>query len=172
MLKLVGVCLILAGSSGYGIRLYLDLKEGIRHINQWIWMVEAFISEIECRKMSLPDCLREVAESMAEPYGTLLQGAYKSYEADGRGELAACFRRQIKEGTRQVPLQRQEKEIVAGLFEKMAIYDTEMQIKLLRNKKMQLEKCLVKRESELAEKKKLYTSLGVMVGLLLILILI
>ena len=78
----------------------------------------------------------------------------------------------MSEGLAKVPLTAAEKELLKGLFEEMPIYDPEMQIKLLSGKKQQLERMLLKRENELAEKKKLYTTLGVMAGLLLILILI
>jgi stage III sporulation protein AB len=112
------------------------------------------------------------AEHAGEPYKTIYKEVYRCYEEDGRCNIATCFRNKMAEGLARAPLTASEKEIVEGLFEEMPIYDPEMQIKLLAGKKQQLEKMLLKRENELAEKKKLYTTLGVMVGLLLILILI
>ena len=172
MLKVIGVFMIMIGSSGYGMRLYLDLKDGIWHINCFIRLLEVVISEINYRNLSLPECLRMQAEHAGEPYKSIYKEVYRCYEEDGRCDIATCFRSKLEEGLVRVPLTASEKEIVEGLFEEMPIYDPEMQIKLLAGKKQQLEKILLKRENELAEKKKLYTTLGVMVGLLLILILI
>lgn len=172
MLKIIGVILVMMGSVGYGMRLYLDLKDGIWHINSFIRLLEAVISEVSYRNLSLPECLRMQAEHAKEPYKTIYKKVYLSYEEGGRSDLATYFRSGLSEGLAEVPLTVAEKEIVEGLFEEMPIYDPEMQIKLLSGKKQQLERMLLKRENELAEKKKLYTTLGVMAGLILILILI
>lgn len=172
MLKVIGVSLILAGSSGYGMRLYLDLKEGIWHIRWWVLMIERLISMINHQNRSLPECVRLEMERHEMPYKSIFLEVYQLYEEGGRSDMISCYRSKLAKEVGGLPLRKIEKDIVVNLLEDFPMYDREMQIKLLQHKKLQLEKCLLEREKELAEKKKLYTTLGVMVGLLLILILV
>lgn len=172
MLKLFGAILVLVGSSGYGIRLYLDLRDAISHLRHFKWLLDAFSSEIGYRRLSLPECCKAVCGGCEEPFKTILQETSHSYETDGRCEFAVCFRQKAENGLEKCSLSSEEKDLIKGTFEEMAIYDLEMQLSLLESKKRQLDKYLKKRETEIEEKKKVYTGLGVMVGLLLILILI
>jgi len=172
MLKWIGILLVIGGSSGYGIRLYLDFKDAICHLRHFGWMLDAFSGEVGYRKLSLPECSKIVLKGCKEPFKTILRETCLSYEEEGKYEFSTCFQIRAKENLRKIPLSLEEKELIETTFEEMAVYDPQMQLKSLERKKTQLERYLGKREAELAEKKKVYTGLGVMVGLLLILILI
>ena len=172
MLKLFGAILILLGSYGYAVALYQELKAGIWHLRYMTGILDNFLSEISYRHLSLPESCKQTAIGCAEPYKGILQRAYQTYERDRDGEFSTCFRAEIERGLRKAPLSLEEKELMAGVFEETTIYDLDMQINVISKKRNQLEKYLRKREQEIAEKKKVYTSLGVMVGLFLILMLI
>ena len=172
MLKVIGIGLVLMGSSGYGMRLYLDLKEGTWHLRWWIMLLERVMDEVEHQNLSLPECICLELKHASDDYKGMLEEILRKYEMDGRNGISHCFREAVLKRALRLPLKKEEKEIITNLLEELPIYNQEMQIKLLNHKKVQLEKCLLDRERELREKKKVYTSLGVMGGLLLILILV
>lgn len=172
MLRLLGVLLVLAGSTGYGFALYIELNEGLTNVRNVIHMLDAFLSEVGFRRLTLPECCRAISRECEEPYGQILGTIYRTYEIEGRGEFAVCWKVAMEEGLRRIPLSTEEKRVVYNLFEGVAIYDLERQKSILENGKIRMAKFQKKREQEIAEKKRIYTSLGFMAGVLLVLILI
>lgn len=172
MIKLLASFLVLMGSTGYGIVLYQEQKERIWHIRYLIQLLSVFLSEIAYRRLSLPDSCRLIADTATEPYKTILTEIYERYENNGRSEFVKCWRFVMSQGMKNTPLSQEERNVLVSLFEEATIYDLDMQKNILESRRTQLEHYLQKRECEISEKKKMYTSLGFMVGLILVLILI
>ncbi|MBQ7360571.1 MAG: stage III sporulation protein AB [Lachnospiraceae bacterium] len=172
MLRLLGALLVLVGSTGYGFALYIELNEGLINARTILYILDAFLSEVGFRRLSLPECCRAISKECETPYSQMLANVYRTYEIERKGEFASCWKASMEEGLKGVPMSMEEKKVVCNLFEGVAIYDLERQKSILENGKMRMENFRKKREQEIAEKKKIYTSLGFMVGALLVLILI
>ncbi len=172
MLRLLGVLLVLAGSTGYGVNLCIELNEGLTNVRYVIHILDAFLSEVGFRRLSLPECCRVIAKESTEPYKSMLSNVYQAYEMEGKGEFTTCWKLEMEKGLKKLPLSAEEKTVILQLFDGAAIYDLDRQKSILESRKVLLSKYQKKREQEIAEKKKVYTSLGFMAGLLLVLILI
>lgn len=172
MLRLVGAILVLVGSTGFAIGLCRELKEGLINLRYVIGILDAFLSEIGFRRLPLSECCNSISKELMEPYGQILKGIYFAYEREGEGKFGDCWKREMEKGLSKVTLTKEEREIVIRLFDGEVAYDMERQINILESKKRMLEKNLRVREQEFAEKKRIYTTLGVMAGFLLVLILI
>lgn len=172
MLKVLACLLVLMGCMGYGMSLNRELRDGLWHIRYIVQILESFLSEVGFRKLSLPECCRLIADYSEEPYKTILCRIYERFEINGRSGFVSYWQEEMRKGLSKMPLSKEEKEVLIGLFEETMIYDLEMQKNLLMSRKQHMEKLLQKREREISEKRKIYTSLSFMAGLLLVLILI
>lgn len=170
--KITGcLCVILAGA-GYGYSRGLEYKrhaEELAYLNRLIWEMQG---EISYTRASLTEVCRRVGRRAKKPYGAWLCSVAETMEKRGSRSLAKLWEVQVEEWLKDTVLNKEEKEELKGLGERMGYLDIHMQEETFAWYAKQLEERQNRAAKELEEKRRLCCSLGVMAGLFLAILLI
>jgi stage III sporulation protein AB len=134
-------------------------------------ILEMLMSEIRYGKTALPECCRQVAGRLAEPYKSCMERVWREL-----GESSASFQevfcREMESCLKELPLQKQDREMFLAPFREGGFQDGEMQLKSLNQGLRQLADSIEMQEREQREKCRMAVGLGAMSGLLLLIILV
>lgn len=172
MFRIVGALLIMIGCSGLGLAYKEELSEGIKALRVLRNLFEMMMSEISYRRSTLPECCRQVAGNMEEPYRSSLFALYESVGVKKEVDFSSGWHREMSKCMISIPLTTKEKEMVLGFVSSEGLSDVQMQIRAIEQYRDMIDGNIKKRESEFSKQGRMMTGLGVMSGLLLIVILL
>lgn len=170
-MRFLGGIMILAGCTGLGLW-YRDRFVGrIRVLRTLAFVLEVLMSEIRYGKSTLPECCRELAKRLEEPYKRMFQTVYQEYEAGEESSFQTLFCKTMEEGLSQVALKKEDRDTFLKPFREQGFQDGQMQLKSLEQGYGQIVDVIRQLEGENREKCRMAVGLGVMSGLLLMIIL-
>ena len=171
-LKMTGcLCVILAGA-GYGYSRGLEYKRHAEELAYLNRLIREMQGEISYTKASLTEVCRRVGGRAREPYGSWLCSVAEIMERRGSRSLARLWDEQVEEWLEETHLNKEEKEELKDLGERMGYLDIRMQEETFAWYAKRLEERQNKAAREMEEKRHLCCSLGVMAGLFLVILLI
>lgn len=135
-------------------------------------MLEMFISEIRYGKSTLPECCRELATRLEEPYKGALEQACQEFHSMVGVSFYEIFVRKMEQVLGMLPLKDEDRESFLTPFRHQGFQDGQMQIKSLEQGLLQLSDVIQIQKEEQREKSRMAVGLGVMSGLLLIIIMV
>lgn len=172
MLHLLGSICIIGGSTGLAFRLVQEMRQRMRGMNQMEEILALFQNEIGYSRASLPEACLSIEKRVAEPYRNALQQIRLETEQNSGAGFPDIWRDKMGAALRDVPLKKEEKEIFLSFAAGMGYSDSEMQIRVIERQKIQLAGIKERLEKSMESKAKVITSMGILGGLMLVIILL
>lgn len=167
MLKTVGLCLIIVSGAGIGFSKSRELTLRVQALEKILQMVILLKGEIRYGNASLYDAFTGAAAKLPGEYGAFLYDTAKEIENKKGESFSGIFRRTASAHFKSLGLLREEQEQLFSLGEHLGYLDLDMQIKQLEAYEKEVERSAEALKRELPEKKKVYRSLGILLGILL-----
>lgn len=168
-MRILGGMIFLLGTVGFGLFQSLDYENGIEALRKAADMMRYLISQIRIENASLPDSICKVSFRMDGPIGEVLQNIHKrNNENDGK-PLFEIWQEEMQalEGL----FRERDLELLVHMFDETGFYDTATQLKRLEmNLETFCEEIRV-REEQRENRCRLYQSMGLMVGIFVIILL-
>lgn len=172
MLRLVGSILVVGGCVGLGIWYRGQFIGRLKHLRILITILDLMISEVRYSKSSLPECCRQLAGRLPEPYGNSFFKVWEETQENSGEGYRDIFVRNLKHCMGQVPLGAEEKNLFLQAFCQFGYEEARMQINSMEQCKEQLKSICGGLEKEVGEKGRMAMGLGTLGGLLLIIVLL
>ena len=163
MLKSAGILLILLSGAGLGYSKSRELTFREKNLRIFLQM----LTFLKCGNLSLPEAFRETAGKLPEMYGELLREIAGRLKQSPGHPLGDIFRQCSGKTLRELPLSKEELELISSLGGRLGYLDREMQLRQLELCEEETLRLLENLRKEMPEKKKIYQSLGIMGGILL-----
>lgn len=167
MLKLAGAILIVCASVGLGYSKSRELTLREKNLGDFLQLILCLKGEIRCGNSSLPDALRDTANRCQGTYEAFLKGVAERMESGAEESLQIIFRNSMEKYLTDLILEREEKNKIALLGERLGYLDREMQLRQLELYEADFQYFIQKLQKDKEEKKKIYRSLGAMGGIML-----
>lgn len=170
MLKIIASMMVIAASSLLGISLSKKYTERVKGINRFITALTMLESEIKFSLTPLSDAFMKIGNTIGYEVG----GALKS-TADmlnmRTGETAAhAWETSIN--SRFLPLNKEDLDILLSFGKSLGISDCENQIKNIQLTVEGLKRNLTSASEESMKNKKIFTNLGVLFGIFIVILLL
>lgn len=172
MLRLAGSILTVGGCVGLGYWYRQQFQGRLHHLRILITVLEMMMSEVRYSKASLPECCRQLAGRLEEPYREYFQKIWEETRENSGEAYHDIFARNMKICLGQVPLGAEEKKVFLEVSGRFGYEEARMQLSSMEQCKEQLYGLGQRLEKEVCEKGRLAMGLGTLGGLLLIIILL
>ena len=170
MLKLAGIFLIFLASVGIGYSGSRELIIREKNLEAFLQLLLCLKGEIRCGNSSLPDAFRDTAHRCGGVYQKFLEKAADDMEKNTRRNAARIIRESAQKYLAQECLSGEELERISALGEKLGYLDREMQLRQLELYETEFQQMIRKLQKIIPDKLKIYRSLGIMGGMMLIIL--
>lgn len=170
MLKLTGILLLMAGCCGLGIDRVAEAKQRIRELREIRRMVIRIQSEMTYGKRTLPEISLLFGQCMEEPYRTAFCSVYQKMEENDGTDLSTIWKEQIGECMRELPLRKEEKDILRNVPEYLGILDEKQQAADIGQSLDFLSARIAKAEAGYENQARVTMSISVMAGIFLVIL--
>lgn len=176
-LRCLGAVLVILGASGFGISMAAQYTKRLSQLEQLRRMIFLLKGQIVYANASLPEAFEAVGKRENGPLGTLFLRVAEQAETLEEADFSAVWEQEIgkmeeKNGKGQSALSRSDRQSLAGLGRHLGFLDREMQERNLLLYLEELDEQIAQLRGHRQETCRLYTSLGVMGGIFLAVILI
>ena len=172
MFKLAGVLLLMAGCCGLGLNKVMEEKQRIRELREIRRMVIRIQNEMVYGKRTLPEICLLFGQCMEEPYRTAFLLIYRKLEENDGTDLSRIWAEQIGECMKELPLWKEEKDILQNIPEYLGILDEKQQAADIGQSLDFLSAHIAKTESGYENQARVTMSISVMAGIFLVILLL
>lgn len=170
MLRLLAGTCVIYGSIGLSVKICQEMRFRLKLLEQMQEICRLCRMEIAYNRMPFPEICGLVAERIKEPLkGVMLEVYRQSIEKNGT-QFAALWKAEMEKAVKQLPLQKEEKELFLEFGEQTGFSDYEMQTGAMQRLEMQLQKKTEELRSVMEKKEKVITGVGVLGGMMLVVI--
>jgi len=171
LLKLAGGCLLIAGTSGYGLWLSGCYDRRLKLLEQLRQMVFLLKGQILYANATLQEAFDAVgARTKGSPAKLFLQVADRIGRQQGEAFLT-IWQEAVREQMGDTELKEEDRQQLTALGEHLGFLDKEMQERNLLLYLEQLDLQIEELRAHRQERCRLYTSMGVMAGMFLAILL-
>lgn len=172
MLKIIGSVCIFSVAVGASIYFIQKLKEQERQLLTIKEMLICLEKQMEYVGLPLADLLREFAKKSREPFESVCREFLDCLEQKQVEDVAALWREILLKHRNEFALSREEFEMFSDVGRLFEPTDTKSQIALTELYKSRINEKIQRMWTEQKEKQKVYQSVCIMGGMILILILL
>lgn len=172
MFRLLAVFLILYGSVGFSYKLCQEMRLRMRHVEQMKEIFRMVESEISYSRAALPEACLTVSKRVIEPYKSAMEEVYAETQRRSGMLFPAIWQEKMGQCLKEMPVKKQEQEIFLGFGNQTGFIDWEMQVGMIEKNRSQLEELYLQLKGAMENKEKVITSVGVLGGLMLVIVLI
>ncbi len=169
-LKIVGIGVVLVASWGYGSGLIRILNWRKQQMTGLLEVIDLFIGEIVYGKLPLQDASEQIACRMEQPYKTPLLAIGNQISQKKYQSFEDVWTVEFKNAKDQFHLIPKEQEVLFKVGKYLGYLDTEAQVRHLQMCKNEANQLLEQLNGTMKEKKKVYRSVSLMVGAMIILL--
>ncbi len=170
MLKVAGAVIVFLAAWGYGSSLVGQLN---RHRDQLFAcgeMLEMLMGEIRYGKTPFQDAFARISERMQEPFSGVLREISGEISKNQYESLEHIWVETFEKRKKELFFASGEWEVLKGIGKNLGYLDVQAQIQHLTLYRKQIQKCLEELEKGAKEKKRIYRSVSLMVGAMVVLI--
>lgn len=172
MLRLLAGGLILFGSIGFSFNICQEMRQRLYHIRQMQEIFRLFQSEVSYSKSAFPEVCLSVSDRVAEPYRSVMKEIYEQAVTKSGTRFPEIWRIKMGQCLEEMPVKKEERDIFLEFGNRIGFIDWETQAGMLEKSSIQLEELYVQLKSAMENKEKVITSIGVLGGLMLVIILV
>lgn len=170
MVKIAGVLLVLAGTSGYGRYLCL----GLERYEKQLFTVRNIFGMMQCeragRKLPYAQILKYTAKKAEEPFGTLLTEIAQEMEKNREDDVGALWKWGMEKHRKELLLQEEERELMVMFAQNFASDDEGGKLSQICFSR--LDERIMRMAEEKKEKQKLYRMVSMLGGIFLVILLL
>ncbi|MCR8642423.1 stage III sporulation protein SpoIIIAB [Paenibacillus sp. N1-5-1-14] len=170
MAKMLGSVVILSAGTIFGFYQALQYARRPRQIRQAIGMIQRLETEISYGFTPLPDAFAHASSSFAEPYASMLAEAADGLHAPDGKSTQEIWGQAVKRAWGRSSMKRNELDILLQLGSTLGATDRIDQVKHMRLaiSQLQVEEDIARDEQGRYEK--MWRSLGVLMGALIVIL--
>lgn len=172
MLRLLAVLFVLYGSIGFSFKVCQEMRTRLRQVEQMKEIFRMFQTEISFSRASLPEICLVVSKRISEPYKSAMEEVYIEVQKKSGLQFPVIWQEKVEQCLKLLPVKKEEKEIFLEFGNQTGFTDWEMQAGMLKKNQKQLEELHSQLKSEMKNKEKVITSLGILGGLMLVIVFI
>lgn len=172
MLRFLGGIMIVSGCLGMGLWYrgrFVGRLQALRLLQR---IQELLISEIRYGRATLPECCRQIAGRLPNPYKQYLLHIYDKMQENTGVIFGQVFSEYMGTCLEQLPIKEEDRKNFLCVFSDQGFQDEGMQIRSIEQSKELLEHTISKLEAENSEKCRMAVGLGAMSGLLIVIVLL
>lgn len=167
MLKMIGILIVITGSSGCALSIVRERKAYLRRCRSWREVFSLIESEIAFQKSSLPEICSRAGMHLSGNKKLFLERIGQALDKGEGGTLGEIWRRESGLIFAEEPLKKEVESEIRALGGNLCFEDSGMQRKVLRDMETYLRKHEEEQENLNRERNRLTLCAGVMGGLLL-----
>lgn len=168
-MRILGGIIFLAGTVGYGIYQSFAYDNKTAMLRQAVEMMRYLISQIEIENASLPDSICKVSVRMEGVIAEVLNNMTKCIRKNDGKALSEIWQEEI--GALSGQFSEKDMELLIHMFDQTGFYDTKTQMQRLKINLEAFTEEIGIREAERESKCRLYQSMGLMLGIFVIILL-
>lgn len=171
MLQVLGACMVLCGSLGFGYVIIRRNKEMLFLIETWEYILQMFVSEIIYKKQPLDEACYEIGKKTGGLEGELLERICRRISEKQSKSFSEAWEEECRNYCRKVKIPDREVELIKEFGQMTGFEDEEVHKKMIE---IQLEKWRnerIRKQEEFGERKKIILTLSSCIGMMIILIL-
>lgn len=170
-IKVIGVILVLCGSSGLGWYMADRGRQHIQLLEELRKKLMLLKGEIVYGNSPLGEACARVAAKSEGEFSSFFDAVSKRIEAQRGEPLYEIWKEETGKLDRNLPLSAEDKQQLEQFGEHLGYLNTEMQERTILLYLEQLEESITYLKEHQREKSRLYTSLGILGGVFLVIIL-
>lgn len=159
--------MIIVSGAGFGFALSRELTGRKRDLEMLLRMIILLKGEIRYGNTSLYDALTGAAGKLEGEYREFFILTAKEMQKKKGEPFGVIFRRCAQECLGNLGLAKEEREKLYSLGDKLGYLGLEMQMKQLELLEEEIQGSIKELQKDLSERKKVYQSLGILLGLFL-----
>ena len=172
MFKIVGICCILMGCTGYGINRIGEERSRIGHLKEMIRIIKRIQDEISYGKHTLPEICLILAECCSPLYQPYFKQIYEQISVRNGTSLKSIWELQMEQCMRDAPLTDEEKDILKYLPMNLGMRDEKLQAESIGRSVELLARSRRKSEDAYENKARMILSVSVLTGVFLTIMLL
>lgn len=170
MLKIVGICLVMAGCIGSGWYLSGKALRRIHLLEEWESLLQLLYGEVDYAGRDLPDLIRRMKDPSHESRN-IWMGIDGQLKQGNAGRIAVIWRRELQKKEWQI-LQQPERRILEELGEIIGQTDRQTQLHAIRLYQQRLKDVLKQGRDSYQGQARVYHVAGITVGSFLVILLL
>lgn len=172
MLRMLGIFVTIAGSSGCAFSIVKERRLYLQRCREWLELFELMENEIAFQKSSLPEICERAGRRLTGHKKMFLKRIAQAFQDGGGDTLGELWHREVLRIFQQEPLKKEVEKEIGELGERLGFEDGDMLRKILQDMELFLKKHQKEQESLNKERDRLTLCAGVMGGLLLTILLL
>lgn len=172
MLKILGSILIGLGSAGLGTAFLIDMKKRLWHLEYMKKICMKLESDIRYCHSTIPAACRNMGNTVESPYKEFFQDVYKRIHLNAGESFSSIWKEETDKLFNLLPLKKEEFLVFQDFLGGGSNPDIRLQEDTIRGQMDKLDELSSHLKNEILTKGKIYTSMGVICGLLIIIVLL
>lgn len=172
VVKLIGCVLVICTTSAIGFAKGMEYKNRVDELDRLKRVIWHLKGEVSYTRNSLQEICQQVAKRVEDPYESWLISLEERIEEKGYSNLGNLWKKETQEHLKETCLKKEDVEELAGLGAQLGYFDVTRQEETLKWYAARLEEKRDALADKLEERRKLCSTLGVMGGLFLAILLI
>ena len=171
-MKIIGIIVVLAASWGYGSGLIYRLNQHRSQLFSLRELIDLFLGEIQYGKVPLQEACIAIGDRLPEPFREVLSSISEELSGKKYQSFESVWREQFHLKEKEFSFTEQEKSVLYGVGKNLGYLDVEAQLRHLQLYQREVDELLEQLQRNIKEKKKVYRSVSLMVGAMVILLFI
>ncbi len=171
-IKVLGGIFLLASAAAIGFLKADELKERINHLSEVKRMMILLQGELRFHRAVLSEAFENVSEHMNAPFSVCLKEMSAKMEKRDSGDFYTVWSEMSEMLLKEMKLEKKDRVILDTLGSSLGYLDLTMQTETLNLAIIQADEAIKHAKEQFVEKGKLYQTMGVTVGALLVLLII
>ncbi len=171
-IKILGGIFLMASAAAVGFLKADELKERINRLSELKRMMVLLQGELRFHRAVLSEAFENVSEHMNVPFSVCLKEMSRKLEKRDSGDFCTVWSEMSEILLKEAGFEKKDREILDTLGSSLGYLDLTMQTETLNLAILQADEAIKHAKEQFAEKGKLYQTMGVTVGALLVLLII
>lgn len=168
-MRILGGLIFLLGTAGFGMYQAASFEAGIEALKQAADMMRYLITQIQVENASLPESICKVSARMDGAIGKVLQNIQRSSNKNDGKPLFEIWQEEMT--ALEGEFAPKDLDLLTHLFDQTGFYDTKAQLQRLQMTLETFTDEIRLREGQKEKQCRLYQSMGLMIGIFVIILL-
>lgn len=171
-IKIMGSLFLLGSAASIGFLKAEELNERVKKLQELKRMMVLLQGELRFHRATLSEAFGNVADRVAEPFQSFLKETAKKLEERDEEGFGSVWSKKSKELLHTEGLKKEDAHLLELLGSSLGYLDLTMQTETLNLVMIQTEDAITAAKEQQKSKGKLYQTMGITVGALLVLLII
>lgn len=172
MLRVIGFCIVILGSAGFGYAYIQTKKEALKELEKFIYFFRLLESEVSYHKESLPEAVVRVGRKMEKGMGEIFSSIEETCVYSRQKNFGEAWHFSVKPYLENTQLCMKERNVINGFADYAGYEDKSLQESMIRQYIDELERCRKEKEVEISEKQRVVMGISSILGLMISIILL